>query len=93
MSDNVGDSTVDKFHPKNTGVAAGILFLSALELQIHLGGNSNPPLDKQRKYFILDLERVNYFSLFCFCYAFVSASQVAGDFKRMATSTVGLLLP
>jgi hypothetical protein len=58
MSDNVGDSTVEKFDPINIGVAAGILFLSALELEIHLGGIL-PPLDNQRKYFILDIRRVN----------------------------------
>jgi hypothetical protein len=45
MSGNIGVSTVEKFDPKNTGVAAGILFLSALELEILSdtpGGNSTP---------------------------------------------------
>jgi hypothetical protein len=51
MSNNVGVGTIEKFDPENTGVAAGILFLSALELDIHVGGNSTP-LDNQRKYFI-----------------------------------------
>ena len=37
LSDNVGVSTIEKFDPKNTGVAAGISFISALELEIHLG--------------------------------------------------------
>jgi hypothetical protein len=37
MSDNVGISTVEKFDPKNMEVAGRILFLSALELEIHLG--------------------------------------------------------
>jgi hypothetical protein len=43
LSDRVGVSTIEKFDPENMGVAAGILFLSALELEIHLGGNSTPP--------------------------------------------------
>jgi hypothetical protein len=42
MSNNVGVGTIEKFDPENTGVAAGILFLSALELEKHLGGNSTP---------------------------------------------------
>ena len=37
LSDNVGVSTIEKFNPENMGVAAGISFLSALELEIHLG--------------------------------------------------------
>ena len=37
MSNNVGLSTIDKFDPENIGVTARILFLSALELEIHLG--------------------------------------------------------
>ena len=37
LSDNVGVSTIEKFDPENMGVAAGISFLSALELEIHLG--------------------------------------------------------
>jgi hypothetical protein len=57
LSDRVGVSTIEKFDPENIGVAVGILFLSALELEIHLGG-SLPPLDNQRKYFILDIRRV-----------------------------------
>lgn len=39
----IGDTTIKKFDPENMGVAAGISFLSALELEIHLGGNSTPP--------------------------------------------------
>jgi hypothetical protein len=42
MSDNVGVSTIEKFDPQNTGIATGILFLSVLELEINLGGNSTP---------------------------------------------------
>ena len=41
-SDNVGISTIEKFDPKNMGVAAGILFLSALEVEIHMGDNFAP---------------------------------------------------
>jgi hypothetical protein len=58
LSNRVGVSTTEKFDPENIGVAAGILFLSALELEIHLGENSTP-LDTQRKYFMLDTRRVN----------------------------------
>jgi hypothetical protein len=57
MSNNVGVGTIEKFDPENTGLAAGVLFLSALELEIHLG--EILPLDNQRKYFILDIRRVN----------------------------------
>jgi hypothetical protein len=60
MSKNVGIGTLEKFDPENMGVAAGILFLSAVELVIHLGGKFYP-LDKQRKYFILDIRRVKLF--------------------------------
>jgi hypothetical protein len=42
MSNNVGDSTVENFDLENMRVATGILFLSALELEINLGGNSTP---------------------------------------------------
>jgi hypothetical protein len=56
MSNNVGVSTVEKLDPKNADVAAEILFLSALELEIHLGGNSTP-LDNQRKCFTMDIGR------------------------------------
>jgi hypothetical protein len=49
-----------KVWPQKHGVAAGILFLSALELEIHLGGNSTLPLHNQRKYFILDIRSVKY---------------------------------
>jgi hypothetical protein len=58
MSNIVRVSTVEKFEQKNMGVSAGILFLSALELEIHLGENSTSPMDNQRKYFILDIWRV-----------------------------------
>jgi hypothetical protein len=58
MSNNVGVGTIEKLDPENTGVAAGILFLSALELEIHLEENSTPPLDIQRKYFRLDIRRI-----------------------------------
>jgi hypothetical protein len=37
MSNNVGVSIIKKFDPKNIGVTAGIVFLSALELEINLG--------------------------------------------------------
>jgi hypothetical protein len=37
LSDRVGVSTIEKFDPENMRVAARILFLSALELEIHLG--------------------------------------------------------
>ena len=37
LTDNVGVSTIEKFDPENIGLAAGILFLSALELEVHLG--------------------------------------------------------
>jgi hypothetical protein len=40
--DNVSISTIEKFDPKNMGVAAGILCLSALEVEIHLWGNFTP---------------------------------------------------
>jgi hypothetical protein len=59
MSNNVGVGTIEKFNPENKTVAAGILFLSAVELEIHLGEILPPPLDNQRKYFILDIRRVN----------------------------------
>ena len=36
LSDNVGVSTIETFDPENMRVAAGISFLSALELKIHL---------------------------------------------------------
>jgi hypothetical protein len=36
MSNNVGVSTFEKFDPVNMGIAAGTLFLTALELEIHL---------------------------------------------------------
>jgi hypothetical protein len=62
LSDRVGVSTIEKFDPKNMDFAAGILFLSALELEIHLGGNSTP-LDTQRKYFMLDTRRVKMHKL------------------------------
>ena len=42
-SDNVGVGTIEKLDPKNMGIAAGILFLSALELEIYLGGSLPPP--------------------------------------------------
>jgi hypothetical protein len=34
--------TIEKFDPENMMVAAGISFLFALELEIHLGGNFTP---------------------------------------------------
>jgi hypothetical protein len=37
MSNNVGVGTIEKFDPENMEVVAWILFLSALELEIHLG--------------------------------------------------------
>ena len=40
---NVGVSMTEKFDLENMRVAAGILFLSALELQIHLGVILPPP--------------------------------------------------
>jgi hypothetical protein len=43
LSDSVGVSIIEKFDPENIGVAAGILFLSALELEIHLEGKFYPP--------------------------------------------------
>ena len=39
----IADTTIKKFDPENMGVAAGISFLSALELEIPLVGKS-PPL-------------------------------------------------
>ena len=39
----LADATIKKFDPENIGVAAGISFVSALELEIPLGGNSTPP--------------------------------------------------
>jgi hypothetical protein len=39
-SDNGGIGTVEKLVPENMGVAAGILFLSSIELQKPVGGNS-----------------------------------------------------
>jgi hypothetical protein len=41
--DNVSVSTIEKFDPKNMGVAAGILFLSALELERYTWGEILPP--------------------------------------------------
>jgi hypothetical protein len=43
MSNNVGVSIIEKFDPENMGVTAGLLFLSALELEIHLGEILLPP--------------------------------------------------
>ena len=43
MSDNVDVSTIENFDPENTGVAATISFLPALELEIHLGEILPPP--------------------------------------------------
>jgi hypothetical protein len=43
LSDRVGVSTIEKFDPKNIRVVAGIFFLSALELEIHLGEILTPP--------------------------------------------------
>jgi hypothetical protein len=37
LSDNVDVSTVEKLDPENMSVAVGILFLSALELEISWG--------------------------------------------------------
>jgi hypothetical protein len=37
MSNNVGVCIIEKFDPENMREAAEILFLSALELEIHLG--------------------------------------------------------
>ena len=39
----IADTTIEKFDPENMGVAAGISFLSALELEIPLGGISTSP--------------------------------------------------
>ena len=39
----IADTTSKKFDPENMGVAAGISFLSALELEIPLGGEVNCP--------------------------------------------------
>ena len=39
----IGDTTIKKFDPENMGVAAGISFLSALELEIPLGVILPPP--------------------------------------------------
>ena len=39
----IGDTTIKKFDPENMGVAAGISFLSALELEIHMGVILPPP--------------------------------------------------
>jgi hypothetical protein len=36
MPNNVGVDTIENFDPENTAIAARILFLSALELEIHL---------------------------------------------------------
>ena len=38
----IADTTIKKFDPENMGVAAGISFLSALELDIPLGVNYPP---------------------------------------------------
>jgi hypothetical protein len=61
MSSNVGVASVENFDSENMGVAAEILFLSVLELEIHPG--KFYPLDNQRKYFILDIGRVNEFMI------------------------------
>ena len=42
-SGTVADSTVEKFDPENMGVAVGILFLSGLQAEIHLGVLLPPP--------------------------------------------------
>jgi hypothetical protein len=39
---NVDLCTIEKFTPENRGVAVEILFLSSIELEIPLGGNSTP---------------------------------------------------
>ena len=41
-SEKVGIGTVEKLAPENMGVAAGILFLSSVELEKPLGGNFTP---------------------------------------------------
>jgi len=41
-SGRVTDSTVEKFDPKNIGVAVGILFLASLEAEILLWGSFTP---------------------------------------------------
>jgi len=38
-SEEDGIGTVDKLDPENMGVAAGILFMSSVELEKPLGGN------------------------------------------------------
>jgi hypothetical protein len=57
MYNNVGVGTTEKFDPENIRVAAGILFLSALKLEIHMGGSSTPRWTTN-VYFILDIKRV-----------------------------------
>ena len=37
----IADTTIKRFDPENMGVAAGISFLSALELEIPLGRKSH----------------------------------------------------
>ena len=44
MVHKIADTTIKKFDPENMGVAAGISFLSALELEIPLGGKLTPQL-------------------------------------------------
>ena len=43
VSEKVDLCTSEKYVPENAGVAAGILFLSSVELEKPLGGNFTPP--------------------------------------------------
>jgi hypothetical protein len=58
MSNNVVVGTIEKFECENMAVSAALLFIFVLNLETHLV-EILPPLDNQRKYFILDIRRVN----------------------------------
>ena len=49
--DKIADTTIKKLDPANMGVAAGISFLSALELEIPLGGKLSYPQLPSCSYF------------------------------------------
>jgi hypothetical protein len=79
LSNRVGVSSIEKFDPKNMWAASGILFLSALELEIHLGKNSTPTLDNQRKCFMVDIRRVN--RLVCMTYVETDVTMTSETFS------------
>jgi hypothetical protein len=57
MSNNVGVGTIEKFDPKTWGSRCNFVSICSRTRDIP-GGKFYPPLDSQRKYFILDIRRV-----------------------------------